>query len=427
MQRIDRLLGSLFSRDRPAQITLGNFVALGLAFMTAPVIARAIGPEGRGETAAVLAACVFVPVLLGLGVPLELRRRSAEGVDEASVRRARDLVLASFLPSPAIAFLFTSTAFTTSDAMLEQVALLSVALAPVTLSWSLDVATLVGAGRYRAVMVVRIMQPALVLATTPALWIAGHLTPVSVLLVSILSNLATALLSFWLVGVGVVGPRASMRDLLRDGLRYSGSAIAEAASARIDQVLVLPLIGAAEAGYYSVAASLAVLPLALGHAVGAHGFRAVILCETEEERRRVVAKSISGAVSVVVPSCLGLWLACIWLVPLLFGSDFGHSVTLLAILLPGSVAMVVGYVGSMLLGGLGRGGSMAVSQALSLGFAIALLFLMAPSLLGIGASVASTGGYLLLCGIQFWWLRAPLRAMFPSWSGWKSGLAALKG
>src|SRR5689334_5155238 len=71
-----RRLQKFIRSDVPFQITIANFASLVFSFLTVPVIARAVGAEGRGETAAVVAAFVFVPVLLGLGIPLEVRRRS---------------------------------------------------------------------------------------------------------------------------------------------------------------------------------------------------------------------------------------------------------------------------------------------------------------------------------------------------------------
>jgi O-antigen/teichoic acid export membrane protein len=417
----------LFRKDAPIQITLANLTAFALTFFTAPMIARAIGPSGRGETAAALAAFVITPVLLAVGLPLEFRRRCASGIDAPSVRSGRDLVLFSFLPALCVAFVFTSTIFSSASASLRVVAFVGLASAPLTMSWALDAGALVGSGRYRAVALLRIVQPLVVFCSIPFLWWANVLIPEVVLLVYLAGTLLTSISGLVLVRVGISGKRANHATLLHGGIAYAGSAIAEAASARIDQVLVLPLIGAAETGYYSVASSIATLPMALGQALGADYFREMSRSTQSNERRRVVSRSFGEIVSIGVPACLTLGLASIWLLPLLFGSEFESSVRLLMWLLPGAAASAAAYVGSMLLAALGRGRTMAVSQLASLAVGVILLYVLAPAWLGVGAALASAASSIVLLTIQLLSLRAPIWVLLPRWRRLQGAVRSLMG
>ena len=64
-----------------------SVAALGL--ISAPLIAQALGPSGRGETASALATMYLVPILLALGMPFEVRRRVLADGGMGAVRTAR--------------------------------------------------------------------------------------------------------------------------------------------------------------------------------------------------------------------------------------------------------------------------------------------------------------------------------------------------
>ena len=87
---VRRVIASL-SWDTPAHIALANVAASAIALITAPIIARSIGAAGRGETAAALAAFALVPIVLAIGMPIELRRVWATARADSLVRSFRDV------------------------------------------------------------------------------------------------------------------------------------------------------------------------------------------------------------------------------------------------------------------------------------------------------------------------------------------------
>ena len=418
-------LWSQIQRNSPIQITVANMIAFGLTFLTAPMVARAIGPTGRGETAAALAAFVIAPVLLAFGLPLEIRRRCAQRVDEPSVRSGRDLALVSLAPAVVLGWLFVSLVFRDSPLALQAMAFIGLASTPVAMALSLDAAALLGSGRYRAYALLRVTQPVVVFCSVPLLWWSGLLAPEVGLALHVVGTALTWACGRALVRVSWRGSRARHGELLKGGVVYAGSAIAEAASARVDQVLVLPLIGAAATGHYSVAASIAALPLALGHALGARFFRDSALSNGPTERAAVASRSISEIVSITIPSCVGLGILSIWLVPLLFGAEFASSVELLMWLSPGAAALTVAYVGSMLLAAEGLGRVMTLSQLVSLVIGVMLLYVLAPAWSAVGASIASSISSMVLLTLQVRSLRVPTTSLLPRWRSLRNALRSL--
>ena len=76
-----------------------NVLTLLLAFVTSPILARSLGPSGRGEIAAIFSIVTLAPYLCDVGVTAYLGRESARGV-----HRIGDL-LGSVLPIALLASL----------------------------------------------------------------------------------------------------------------------------------------------------------------------------------------------------------------------------------------------------------------------------------------------------------------------------------
>lgn len=415
---------SFLGSDLPIQITIANFASLAFSFLTVPVIARAVGAEGRGETAAVIAAFVFVPVLLGLGIPLEVRRRSTGGIDEAVVRAARDISLLLLVPAAGVSTLLCVTVFAETSNAVRLLAAIGIATAPIGVSWSIDAGALVGAGRYRAVFLLRVTQPTLVLVLMVPAWMAGVLTPVAILVIYQIGNLSTAALGMALNRVSLRGARSRRRSLVRAGLSFAGSAVAESASARLDQIVVLPLIGAAETGYYTLAVSIAVLPIAVSHALAAKHFREMAAAP-DQAAHAIARQGMRECAALVIPMSVLLGLMGLWAIPIIFGEEFQPATTVLLILVPGSVGMALSYVGSMLLAARSRGATMTASQVASLSLNMALLIPFANHMAAQGAAWASTAAYLFLVAIQLVALRVSLIVLMPTIGGFSSGLRSL--
>lgn len=420
------MIRRLLSQDLPAHITIANLLAYGLTFVTTVAIARGLGSVGRGETSAALSAFSFAPALVGIGIPLELRRRSAVRPDDASVRSARDVMMLLVPISLAGGVAFSNSVFPDAPAALRLAALVGVGAAPLSVSWASDTGVLMGQGRYRAVFGIRLAQPLLQFVVVVVSFAFGGLTAATVLFGSVLGSMGAMVLSAGFVAVGLKGGRSSHLRLVRDGVEFAGSAIADSASARLDQILVLPLIGAAAAGQYTVAASISLLPVVLGQALAAEHFRAVAaLSGMKEAQEARCHQAVREAMSVTLPVCLLSATASVPLLPFVFGDEFRHAVALVWILLPGSICVTVGYVCSMLLAAQGRGGLMTLLQVVGLAADVGFLFALGPAYSSVGAAVASSVGYVVLFAGQIVVLHVPLRCLSPSLKDFVGGIRSL--
>lgn len=411
MKSLRRLL-VLLRADSPSLLVIGRLSATGLAFVTAPVVARTIGPAGRGETAAAIALFNIVPIVLAIGVPLEVRRQAAIGNADAALRSARILCLAALPLACAIAFVCYLTIFASFDVASRLAATFGVAVCPLMMSWTCDLSVLIASSQFRGVMALQLIQPGAYLIAILALALAGALTTSTVLLASVLGTFAAFVTGASLTRIPLTGGYMPMARLLRGGVRYAGSAIAETASSRLDQVLALPLIGAVQAGLYSVAVTVASIPIALGQAIGAVYFPLVARANLsdrpvlkEEAVRVASATSLMTAPLLFVAVGVG--------VPLLFGPEFIGAVPVAWISSVGTCALIVAFVCSMTLAAEGRGHQMTVSQVIALTIAMGLLFLLGPPFGALGAAVASSTAYIVLLVLLAFALRIRFTQALP--------------
>jgi O-antigen/teichoic acid export membrane protein len=420
-------IGKLLLRlgqDSPSLLVLGRLGASGLALVSAPIVARAIGPDGRGQTAAAIALFFLVPILLAIGIPLVVRRLSATSDGKSALRTARLYCLGILPISTITSVLLGSTIFSQFDDFTRIVAMVGIAFSPMMTSWSCDVSMLVAQGRYRSVMFMQLVQPGLYVLSVTGLAVLQIASTATVLLASIAGTAATFITGILLTQTSIRGEYLSILELTSSGLRFAGSSIAEAATSRLDQVLVLPLIGAVQAGIYSVAVTVASVPLALGQALAASYFSPIARSESQE-RRELQSAAVRSAVAIALMSSPFAIVGIYFGIPVLFGDDFAGAVPVALVCLAGTLVMLVAYVCSMSLAAAGMGGIMSIAQFISLGISIVALYILSPSMGALGAATASLLGYVVLFSILVSALRLPVRMIIPSTPDFRESIRRL--
>lgn len=369
---------------------MGRMATQALSLITAPIIAQAIGPSGRGMTAAALAAVTITGVVIGMGVPLAVRRRAVDPEQRNdAVRSARVIAWATVVPAGLVGVLLVLTLLSDLDLLGKIAFLCATSMAGLTVSWATDMNVLVADQRYFRILWVGSIQTVAYFGVVVLLWGIGVLSVAAVLFAYAAGTLAAFVLGRHWVRTTRAKAR-SVRSLLREGMKLWGSQAAEVASARLDQLLVLPIIGAGPTGLYSVAVTMGNLPVSIGLAFGTSAFRDFVNDRSLDRMRSAIrmAVAIAGFLAAVVA------FASIWGIPLLFGAEFQGAVILTFVTVIGGVAVTGNYVCSMALVALQRGVAMTLVQMAGL---IVGLGLLVPAGLiwgALGAAIASTAGYL---------------------------------
>jgi O-antigen/teichoic acid export membrane protein len=369
-----------------------------LSFGNVLVIARTIGPEGRG-----IFAFLVVVSLFGAGIALA-------GMDEATINFAgRDPHLRPTLATNALILslvlgLAVGGALAIIDAVFpgigpgdeEWLRWLALALIPV-LVVKFALKFLIAADyHFRTANISWILPPLANLIIYGVLAAAGKLTAASAFAVWGMTHLlATLLLVVFVMrrGAGFGRPSVEVaRRVLGFGWKSQLGRMMMLGNLRLDQLLVGALAGASELGIYSVAAAcsevLAYVPAAVEIAQRPYLVRA-----SGQEAGLRAARIFRVSVLITAALTVGLLALSPWLVPLLFGHEFTPAVSQVQILALGAFGMLAlkqlcGALTAQQHPGLAATGAMAAFIV-----TVALDLILIPSHGGLGAAIASTAAY----------------------------------
>jgi O-antigen/teichoic acid export membrane protein len=404
-------------------------LAIRLATVAASVvgtvmIARALGPHGRGLYALPVAQIGIAMTIAHLGLEHSNVYLSARGVE---LRRLWSMSTVAALVLGAGACLVVALAnVVTSGRALGGVptawVVLVMAQLPLLLASLYWAGLLQLSGRLVDAMVCAAAGVAAQAGVVASLFAAGALTPFRALAVLWLTSAVTALL-LWVRGrgLGLVGGARVELDLLwraaRFGVRAYLGLILVLLLLRIDQVIVRARLGFTALGVYSVAVLLAeavwLLTDPFAAAVLPHQVRAA----DGDDRRLGYATARLNVVVAALAAVAG-WALAPYAVPLVFGARYSGAVWPFRLLLPGVVLFAVQRPLAQLLVKQGRLRFVIAFNVGALVFNVAADVLLLPRF-GIGAAsvvssvtyAAVAGAYVVAAGGG---ARAPWRDVVPT-------------
>ena len=333
---------------------------------TGPILARALGPAGRGELAGMLQPLTVAAGVAAMGVPVAVAYHVARGQGNRSTLM-RGLVLAA---TPALATYFALLAYGVYVANQGGLPIWVYAIAwlsiiPTTAQNTIR-AFWRGRSDWKRLDLERILGPALRLTGIATLAVLGvtsavlfgflHILAMGIVAVVLLSGLRRQPL----------GRSPNWGVLARHSLFSWPAAMLLFAGARADQALMAAASTPEQLGLYSVAVTTAEVPL-------------VLVTLIVRESLVVVAKG-SGIFEAVRESltywllfgisCAALYFAADWLIPWMFGSDFQSSVSALHILMLGVLGGAALAFSTAVLQGAGLRAVSSLGPTLSVGVTV---------------------------------------------------------
>lgn len=422
------------SARRAVLLTGVSNLALPLsAVLTGPVLARALGPEGRGELAAVLAPVALVALLATVGLPeactylVATRRWTARRAARVGAVTA---LLVGVLAAVGLAVLAPVLLRQSPD----QVPLLwsLCPLVPIFLAGSALRGTFQGVLDFGTIVTERWVSVLSRLGLVTVFAVFGWLTVTSAAWVTNGTALAALGVLVWRTQrlplrtaseQGEPPPDGRGRsDLLRYGSRVWVGSLSVLLILRLDQVLMAPLTAAAQLGFYAVAVALAEIPSAVSSAV-----RDVVFSTSATRDDPAVAARACRTVLVVLGGLAVVMVVSTPLaVRLLFGVDFAPAAPMAQIMIAAAVPSGLAAVAGAGLFAMGRPGTLSIAQAAVAVVNTVLVLLLVPAGGGMGAALASLVAYVLLAAVTTsLFVRTsalPLRAVLVPRSGDVRGL-----
>lgn len=383
---------------------VGNLFPPMAMLVTAPILAHGLGVDGRGAVAAAAAPLTLAITAATFGIPDAMTYLIARNPRtlRAATRVGSTLIIATALLVTVGVIL---AAHWLSGGVTDAGKLVVVAAFAITPTLLIAVVRAGAAGlhRWRLVSIERFLSAFTRLVVLVALASTGHLTPLSATLATAFGPLVGVLAYLPMrssLSATVTSQPVTVRDLSGFGLRLWVGAISGILLSRLDQTIMAPLAGIYELGIYSVAATVADVPLIVNSAVREVTFSADAAQATDA--RLGTSARISAFVSAVVG--LILLLTMFWWLPLAFGREFSPAMPSTAILIASAVLGTPGSIAGAGLSARGRPGLRSASLVVACVVSVVILLVLTPSMGAIGASIATLVGALLASNSNIFFL-----------------------
>lgn len=375
------------------------------------VTARALGPEGKGVVAGVLAWPQLTGwvLLLGLGSAMSLR------VAESRQTALPDVLGNALVYCLSVGLLGTVLGLALLPGALDHLgpsasgaARISVLTIPVSMLGEVLLGINLSLGRTRRYNAARILGGLTVLAISVVLVIAGAATPLTVVAGTFVGGVVSS---------GVAAGRLPWRRLavalqclrsdLAYGLRVFLTSFLGLVNLRLDVLVMTAFLAASEIGWYTVAVNvmmpIAVVTTAAASLImpaigGLRGSRGVESSADVSSIRRIALRYSM----LTVPVAATLAALIPWAVPLVFGRAFEPAVALSWILLPGFIAHGYTYIVDQGLVGMRKPWVGNATQGVGVVATLTLLPLLLPRYGATGAAITSTVSYTVSAAMATW-------------------------
>ena len=406
---------------RTASYNVASAAAAGLGGI---IVARALGPEMRGEYAAVTAWFGVALIIGGMGQPAALCFHVAHDPGNARgyVATSRALMLVTGIVALAGGILLAP--------------LLARGNAGLTVAYRIAFATsivaFVGASYTFSLQAknlrwwneVRVSQPVLSLAFLVVLWRLRLLTLTAALIVLALTLLLQLGWAYYRCRLAGLVPGHAQVRLVRPLVGYGVAQIAAQTpatlNASLDQLVLSLAVPPAALGRYAIAVSCSMLPIPMVSAIGYVAFpRLASRQRVDGLAGRMQWVGILGSACAMAGTLVPLDLVAPWLIPRVFGPGYAGVVPLLWVLTPAAVFLACNQVTGDVLRGRKRPFVVARAEGLAAVFTVILLVTLLPVAGVYGAAIASTVAY----GVALVVMLLSLRRLPPDSPGARHGQA----
>jgi len=373
-----------------SRLTGANVLGAAAAFITGPLLARALGASGRGDLAAIIVPVTLAAYVLGLGLPTYANRELPRGRPVGVVVGSVGALLIAVGAMAALAAVPVADALAGGRGVVRTCLIVGFLCMPLFLLGTLFYSSVAGLQRWRAVIAMRLIPIGVTTVAFVGLSIAGHLTVASAAAFSLLGALlALVPAAPMLTEAGRPVFRAAVaREGLVFGLKTWLGTLALLGNVRLDQFLMITVVSPRELGLYAVAVTLASASSLLITGITPPLFARVSHGESE-----LLPRVLRVSLALTVLLNIGLAVVTPVLLPALFGPEFSDAVPMALILL---VAAVPFTGAAVLSAGLQADGAPAISsmaEGIALVVTVAGLAVALGPLGGIGAALVSLASY----------------------------------
>ena len=386
--------------QRPVAISVTASVGIaGLNLVTGVLLARTLGPEARGELAAVILWPTILAAAASAGFIEAVTFQTAARRAGYHVLVGTTLLLVAIETAAVLAVtgIAVPVALRSYDHDVLITALIFLAFVPLNVLTVHMMGVLNGDRRFVAFHGLRLAVIVATAAGLVVLAVGDKLDVRSAAIAYLAANLATCAAATWLVIARLERrPRAEwplLKDAVGFGLRSNVSNVSTLLNERLDQLVISAFLAPAQLGLYVVAATFTSISTLLGYSVSSVALPVVASLDDLAERRRAAARyvrlTLVGTTAVAIPIAAAAPL----IVNLAFGSSFDGAVNVARVLVLASVLLATARVLGSVLKGVGRPLDAGVAELAGLAVTGVALAALLPAFELMGAAAASALAY----------------------------------
>jgi O-antigen/teichoic acid export membrane protein len=415
-------------RRRPFTLSLATSAAIQCCnALTGILLARSLGPVGRGELAAVLLLPSLLAAVGSLGLAEAVTYEAATGSSPVKAVVGSGLAIAALqsLVLVGIGAVVASLVHGGQDARIARSTYLFLGYIPLNLVTIYAMGVLNGLQRFFAYHALRLVVIAAVASGLLLLATSRALTLRAAVVTYLTANAVTAtgaMIALRRQGaLSLAWRRDTIRRLLSFGLRSHTTNIASLLNEQLDQLVISIFLAPAKLGLYVIAVTMTSATTIIGSATSMVVLPVIASLRAPAERvaaaTRYVGWVLVGATCIALPMVAFTPL----LIRVLFGEQFLAATGVARVLLLAAILLSANRVIGAVLKGVGRPLDAGLAEGLSLVATVAGLMLLLPRLELLGAGLTSFLAY----GTSMMWMTSraarafdvpPLALLLP-WGG----------
>lgn len=375
------------------QIFASNIFILGLNVFTGIIIARYLGPEGRGEQAAMIMWPQFLAYCLTLGIPAALVYSMKKKDEDNGSLYITALYLSVILGFIAIAIGAVIIPIWMKGYSEEVIgfAIWALIMSPIAMLGTINTAALQSREEYHLYNFIRYIPVLGTLVLLCGLVATNHVTPfytsMAFLFPIIPITIWTTIKLVSHYKLKQKNKLKSSKKLLSYGIRSYGTDVAGTFSGYIDQILVVGLLSPSSLGLYVVSLNLSKMLNSIQSAITSVLFpKASGLQQAEALQLTFKVYRISTVVTLFVGACV--FIVAPYILILLYGKSFIEAVSVFRILIFQTAIASISWILSQGFMSIGKPGTVTVMRLITLGLNIVLLNILIPHLGIEGAAIS---------------------------------------
>lgn len=308
--------------------------------ITGVIVARSLGPSGRGELTATLTVVTVAGWLAAMGARAAISYHQSQHPEHGARLMSSWLVatVPLSLVTLVLAEIFLPIMFGAQTAEAIHVARIYAPLILVNVISVVFVGILLGDQRFLPYNIVRMLIPGVTVVGYVAFLIAGDLTVITALICNgaalVVSTVVSAFICFSRHGLERPS-RTLMKTSIWYGIRAHGGDVAGFVSSRLDLLIIPAFLAASSVGIYSVATNISSIIASLTGTIAV--FALPIAARDISRASHTVLRAFHATLLIGGGMALILVLVCEVAIRLIYGADFESAAGPLRVMLPGEL------------------------------------------------------------------------------------------